>query len=629
MSADGDKETGRNDPGTRQRLLFFLMAMGVSIPGLLLGGPTVGYIAFLLFGILYVQFFSGKLRRLFLFLYLLLAVGLLVGGLAYSKLNSEAIVARISNWSLIGPLFKHLAVRAGLSVLAGLVGGALAVGLPLGLVLFVSAEWFLALRETYELDRKLAMKLLLYLALGIGEPYFIVEEGEIAMTKPKGPLDKFGRPVVAVIKPYNAIVLERSGDVTRVEGPGLVTLRKFERVKASIDLRTQGQNFEVKALTKDNVPLAVKGFIMFRIEGWKEARDRGDRGDFETKDFKGIISGPYPVYRRTLYRAVYRIRSDRDWKSQTIGLAIGRVGAAIRGFLVDEIFVVNEDERVSMEQSTLLDIAEQARTGAAETGTLWGVSITGLTIISIEMPEEAQEEFLRRWGAPWRGWQALVEARAEGEAAAILAAGKSQAMLTGGKTEAQIDKVKADAERWKIVTEAEGRRLAAEHEGEIHRIAATGQAQARREVAETDAETAVIDARGKARSRLETAKAKMERDKLAATFAREIAKIRGMATIEDSQAQAAATRIQAHAEAEAEAILFQRLAEAMLRTLDPKRVQEILEEMAKQRIDLDQMRKLVSIITPPTRALVRGQPGIREPDFEEEADQREASEEPA
>ena len=71
----------------------------------------------------------------------------------------------------------------------------------------------------------------------------------------------------------------------------------------------------MKALTKDNVPLAVKGFVMFRIEGWKEARDRGDRGDFETKDFKGIISGPYPVYRRTLYRAVYRIISDKDWKS--------------------------------------------------------------------------------------------------------------------------------------------------------------------------------------------------------------------------------------------------------------------------------------------------------------------------
>ena len=96
MSADGDKETGKKGPGARQRLLFFLVAMGVSIPGLLLGGPTVGYIAFLLFGILYVQFFSGKLRRLFLFLYLLLAVGLLVGGLAYPKLNSEAKKTRPS-----------------------------------------------------------------------------------------------------------------------------------------------------------------------------------------------------------------------------------------------------------------------------------------------------------------------------------------------------------------------------------------------------------------------------------------------------------------------------------------------------------------------------------------------------
>ncbi len=410
MNADfGIKDRG-NNPGTRQVLTFFLIAVSIGIPALWIGGSIVGYFAFLLFGLLFVAFFSGNKRRLLLVAYLVLAVGLLVGGVVYARLSDEATAAKLEDLPLVGSLLAHRIAKFGVAALTGLIGGFLAVGLPLFLIIFVSAEWMLALRETHDLDRKLAIKLMLTLTLGVGKAYIIVEDGEIVYSKPKGPLDLFGAPTVVVIKPYNAVVMERSGKVTQIEGPGLVTMRKHERIRGVFDLQIQGQNFDMEALTKDNVPLKVSGNVIFRIESWQEARERGDKGDFETRDISGIISGSYPVYRRTLHRAAYGTRSDLDWKSQTLGITMGQVGAAIRNYRLDEIFVLNENERVGTERSVTLDIVDQAMPRIAEIVRYWGVRVGSINIVSIEMPEEAQKEFLSRWEEPWKGWRQVHRA---------------------------------------------------------------------------------------------------------------------------------------------------------------------------------------------------------------------------
>jgi regulator of protease activity HflC (stomatin/prohibitin superfamily) len=462
-------------------LAFLLVALIVGLPALWLGGPAVGYFAFLLFGLLFVLFFSGDRRRLYAIAYSFLAVCLLFGGLAYARLVSQDTAARIGSLPLIGGLLRLTAVRVGMAVLAGLTGGLLLVGLPLFLILFISAEWMLALREAYDLDRQLAMKLLLDLALGRSGPLVIADAGEIKSTDSGGQLDKFGAPVVVLVKPYNALVLERGGEVTRIEGAGMVKLQQHETVKAVVDLRPQGGKFELTALTKDNVPLTVSGSTSFRIESWQEARDRGDEGDLETRGFTGVISGPYPVYRRTLYRAIYGVGSGADWKSQSVGNARGKIGAAIRDLLLDEIFVVDEDERVSMERSVLQDIVDQARPKAVKSGHSWGVTVKGVGIGSIEMPKEAQEEFLRRWGALWRGWRALVEAEA-----------KRRAAVTEARSEQEAIRLQADAKKWKVITEAQAKSEAAAHESEAAVRKAQAESDARRIQARAEAEAEAL-----------------------------------------------------------------------------------------------------------------------------------------
>jgi regulator of protease activity HflC (stomatin/prohibitin superfamily) len=444
VGTESDGQTRKSSRGGGQAVPFLLVALVMGILSFWLGGPAGGYVAFLLFGFLFILFFAERRRGLFFLGYFFLAVALLVGGMIYGALNNPETVAQISDLPLIGSLLGRSVVRAGLSILIGGVVAGLVFFSTVWLILFISAEWMLALRETYELDRKLAMKLLLFLMLGTNDAYMIVEEGEVKFTKPKGPLRSFGAPAVMVLKPYNAVVLERSGNVTRIEGPGLVTMRRHERIKAIVDLRTQGQTFESTFLTKDNVPLKVQGLAVFRIESASDAREHNFRGDYESRAFKGIISGTYPVHRRSLYRAVYGVRADRDWRGQTIGEVTTHVSAGIRELLVDEIFLVGEDNRVNMEQSTLQDIIERTKAKSAENTHKWGVKFYGMNIFAIEMPEEVQKEFLSRWKEPWKGWIKFQEALQQREVAEIEAGAKliearakAEATYIEGKRKAQ------------------------------------------------------------------------------------------------------------------------------------------------------------------------------------------------
>jgi hypothetical protein len=165
----------------------------------LLGGPIVGYLAFLLSGFLFIIFLPGSKKLLSLVIYLFLAVGLLVGGLTHSWLNNEETVARISLLPLIGSLLKDAAIRAGLAIMAGAACAVLVVGLSLWLVVSVSREWVLALGETYGSKPRLLVSLLRSLALGSVPPYItqhIAQQREItrALQAEKRDLQKKTRP---------------------------------------------------------------------------------------------------------------------------------------------------------------------------------------------------------------------------------------------------------------------------------------------------------------------------------------------------------------------------------------------------------------------------------------------------
>ncbi|MBC8492516.1 MAG: hypothetical protein H8D43_01925 [Chloroflexi bacterium] len=374
-----------------------------------------------------------RLRRLSTLIWIILAIALVVGIFTHRRLNTSDMTTAIANNVLLRFLIGATWSRVFWSAVAGLLVGICLVWGPLLAVMYVSSEWLLAMRETFGVTRGQALRLLVSIVLNVSYPYYLIEDGEMTLVKPKGVLDLLGGPGVAVVKPYNAVVFERAGKVTRIEGPDMFMTKLFEFVKHIIDLRPQWNNFEVEeVLTKDKVPLRIKCGLGYRIESREQVTKRVQhpRELVEGRRFPGIISGEYPVYKRTIFKAAYGPAGD--WKFTTKGATITQLRKIVAEYELQDIYHHDEKGKGFI----LAEIGTQTREKVAGIAHHWGVHVGTVNIDTIEVSEvvsgAVREQVWKMWGSEYAQRRALVEV----------------------KLDRQIDTTRAETEKLVQVTKA-------------------------------------------------------------------------------------------------------------------------------------------------------------------------------
>lgn len=99
----------------------------------------------------------------------------------------------------------------------------------------------------------------------------VLASGEVRPVQPRGPLAsvfaRLGSPAIVIIENGVAAVFERSGRFTRVHGPGIVFIRRYERVAHVVDLRPQVRRRRVdKIMTRDGLSFDVKRLeVIFEV----------------------------------------------------------------------------------------------------------------------------------------------------------------------------------------------------------------------------------------------------------------------------------------------------------------------------------------------------------------------------
>jgi len=362
--------------------------------------------------------------------------------LAIALVSSAHIQTFMATNQRVCRVIRDVTAQDVLSFIFGLFIGLIVVGLPLFIVLFVSSEYVLALHEIAGVGRRDAIRLLWSLLMGIQLPWLIVENGEVTESKPKGVLPEVGGPGVVVIRPGNAVVLERHGKVTKVAGPGLVRTKRFEKIRGVVDLRPQWATIKAEnVLTKDRVPLTIEYGIGYQIEPQADTDERVEgvlhgNGEALTEE----IGEVYPVYVGTIHKAVFNTTSA-GWQ-RTVALAAGtflRDTVAIFGF--DRMFTLTEDTEDEVEENRrrVHEIERRVQDKLAEVALRWGVKIRTVDIKSIEMPPEARAQMLEWWKAEWKRKIAVKKAKSERQAMVQKAEGKAWALekLEGVKTDAR------------------------------------------------------------------------------------------------------------------------------------------------------------------------------------------------
>jgi regulator of protease activity HflC (stomatin/prohibitin superfamily) len=339
----------------------------------------------------------------------------------------------------LNALLGGAVARASLSILVSLVLSLLLLGAAFYIALYISSEWMVSVSKTFGATHKEALRLLYSMFFHTNYPWYTVEEGEIKESKPKGLLPKFGGPGKVVIRPYNALVFERGGDVTRIEGPGLVLTERLERPKAAIDLQKQWLDFSAEnVLTKDHVPLVFHCGVGFRIESREETskRAKGNQETHEGSRFPGVISGDYPVYRRTIYKAVYGT-TTAGWKLTTKGATESTLREVVRKYALNDIYRLAQDA-LAQNVSVIDQIRQETHQKVSEISTHWGATVTGFMIKSIDVPADVRERLNMLWAERYEKARRLVET--EATTAGIVARGQAEANAIR-----EIEKVKLGA----------------------------------------------------------------------------------------------------------------------------------------------------------------------------------------
>jgi regulator of protease activity HflC (stomatin/prohibitin superfamily) len=468
------------------KVAYGLLSLLIALLVYQLGSVWAGHIALILLAFIATSLLAPDARRIGRVLHVLLSSTLLLATAIYLLLTGAEQAGNVGQSPLLGFLLGDAALTILGSFLIAFLFSGLVIGAAILLAVHVSAEWILTLREVEKITLPQAYRLLRSMFLRISYPWLIVEDGDIKESKPKGLLPALGGPGRVVIKPYNAVVFERSGNTTRIEGPGLIVTERFEFAKSIVDLRKQWINFTTEnVLTKDHVPLTFECGVGFRIESRvdTDARRKKTGQDvsqtFEGSGYTGVIDGDYPVYKSTLYKAVYNTTAA-GWELTTRGATETQLRNIVRNYLLEDLYCL-EDAKLTRDRSAIDKITDELLGKVSDITPNWGTSITSLQIKHFEVPDHVNEELTRLWAARYAGKTQVLGAE-----------GKREAMLIDADADKRTDRVRLQAEKARITGIADAEREASEMKSE----SIVGEARAK-------ASAAVIEGRGQAEARVE------------------------------------------------------------------------------------------------------------------------------
>ena len=403
--------------------LFITLAVGIGptaisyLLGWWWGGTVFALLTF--FGVLFA--FPRQLDTLLFTLYAALVIAVISGAAIEASMPEE--------WSI------DRGARAAIAGIGGLMIGILPALVFWFSVFYVSTTWIMTVSKSFGISWGEALRFVAARSFGLSQAAIVIQNGAIVFEGPRGMLSALGGPGFLIVGVGNACVLERSGKVTRIVGPGFYRLQRFERLKEPldgkgiVDLRPQFVEDVAKDVrTKDGIPLKIEVGEFFQIEPQRitDARPAShfSGGDATTE----LLAAPeHPVRKAIVHKAVFNVPQE-GWKDAWFpSEPIHHLRDVVATYTLDEVFgfdksgvKLNPDDRVVQEIEDKVRKRFDPSPG--------GVWFERLDIRGISMPEELEEKVMERWTARVERELQLEQTKAESEALIEMSRGRAEAI---------------------------------------------------------------------------------------------------------------------------------------------------------------------------------------------------------
>jgi len=364
----------------------------------------------------------------------------------------------------------------------------------------------------------------------------IVRDGRVVHSVPPSEDFQMPGPGILIIRSGNAAVLEKSGKITRILGPGFHLTETWEHLSAIVDLSLQSETWARNdVLTKDSIPLEIELTVQYRIMVDQPAL---------------IKKAEYKLDEDAIRRAVL---TTSGWQEETKIVAESVLCDTIATRYLDEIYDPS-GKRFSSGSTPRVPLQHKLRCQLGRQSQRWGVEIVRVDLNNITLPDEVGNRMIEAWDVYWHDVVEIGRAVTEAKAIATKALGEGE------------------AEYVKAIKAARARLEAAGVDHLLKVLEARGTAQAEMEAARIARDTKRFEAQGEVKAELE-----------AANVRREIAKAEAQSRLTKARARADARMIEGRAEAAAEAERFRQLLGALQQEfqVDEQTLRQMLIEMCK------------------------------------------------
>ena len=219
-------------------------------------------------------------------------------------------------------------------------------------------------------------------------PYVVIpESGQI---KPEQKWVKWlGGPANLVITDGVAVYLERGNKFSRVVGSGVVFLEKYETVHSVIQITPQKKDDNLKASTKDGIPVEIKARIVFRV-GLKDQEESDQR--LYPLDPLAVKKAVEKTTLRYTEKGGYE---ESHWYNSVWGQINGPIKQYITSHCLDEFFVADQSSENTFPELLQQRLFDEVTPKLEELG----VRLLELQITEIKPPEDVDKQRLQNWEA--------------------------------------------------------------------------------------------------------------------------------------------------------------------------------------------------------------------------------------
>ena len=342
---------------------------------------------------------------------------------------------------ILATLTEVLTHGADLAELLGTADFWLQVALDMIPILLVMALalWLPAhfVRKTYQLDSlSEGINFVLHSRLdlrGFG-PWAKIDKGQYDSNAEPSILSRLGGPGHLVIYNDSAVVLERGGRLTRVEGfweterpqrpgtaqperPGFPRLDPFERVYGVVDLRPKRSMQTVRALSREGLPIEWDLEIQYQIHG-------GNTPSTETH--------PYPISEEAVVRACTckwashgKYTGVLDWEGRLRVEAEKLLQLMLADRRLDHLVGLADDGEGTARE----EIQTQMESDLGEVALDLGARILKVRLDNLRVTDAVGQQWIEAWKANWQRWSMDWLAHAEASRIYEYETAKAEAQL--------------------------------------------------------------------------------------------------------------------------------------------------------------------------------------------------------